>query len=231
MGGRWWDVSTQLRSTTVDADAFGEMETFVHDYLAASVENETDGSRMRWYPWHSAAYRFNHTLNVVDIGSKIAADSGADTDVVRVAALFHDVAKLEADQQTHPEEGARVAREYLETHVDVRESFVDAVCEAVAEHTYDGDLAGTDPELRSLIEADMLDKIGANGALLMCLRMGYEARTHMDAAEMIDRVVERGESVGECVHSDAATSIAEKRVTRARWIRDWLVDEVAEMTV
>ena len=174
-------MGVEIRENPVSDEQFEEMKQFVHDYLAASVENEEEGGRMRWYPWHSAEYRFNHILNVTELAAEIAEKEGANADVTRVAALFHDIAKLEADQDVHAEEGARVAREFLETHGDYPPSFVDQVCQAVRDHSYQGDLEDVPLEARCLMEADLLDKVGANGTTLMLLRMGYEARTHMDA--------------------------------------------------
>jgi len=203
------------------------MESFVHDYLAASVESEDDGGRMRWYPWHSAAYRFNHIRNVVDLSEDIAREEGANVDVTRVAALFHDIAKLEVEQDVHAEEGARVARKYLTSRCDYPDSFVDEVCRAVRDHSYQGDLTDLSLETRSLVEADVLDKVGANGAALMLLRMGYEARTHMDAAEMVGRVLERGHDAVDRIESQTAHDIAHRRLKRVTWLREWLADEVA----
>lgn len=222
-------MGVEIKESDVSAEEFADMEEFVHDYLAASVESEDDGGRMRWYPWHSADYRFNHIRNVVDIAENIATEEGADVDVVRVAALFHDVAKLEAEQDVHAEAGARVAREYLRTRGDYPESFVEEVCQAVEDHSYQGDLDDVSLEAQCLIEADVLDKVGANGTALMLLRMGYEARTHMDAAKMVDRVLERGRDHIDRVQSDTAESIAHRRVKRVKWFREWLEDEVTEM--
>jgi len=205
------------------------MKEFVRSYLEASVEAESEGGRMRWYPWHSADYRFNHILNVVDIAETIAEREGANADVVRVAALFHDISKLEADQDVHAEAGARVAREYLESHGEFPESFVEEVCTAVRRHSYQGPLEDLPLETRCLVEADLLDKVGANGTALMLLRMGYEARTHMDAAEMVARVLERGDDVTERVRSDTAESLAHQRIKRVRWFQEWLIGEVADM--
>ncbi|MFB6174278.1 MAG: HD domain-containing protein, partial [Halobacteriales archaeon] len=133
-------MGVEIRESPVDDEAFDRMKAFVSEYLTASVENEDAGGRMRWYPWHSADYRFNHSLNVVELATEIAEREGADVDVVRVAALFHDVAKLEADQDAHAAEGARVAREYLESHGEFPESFVDRVCDVVESHSYTGDV-------------------------------------------------------------------------------------------
>ncbi|MFB6153581.1 MAG: HD domain-containing protein [Halodesulfurarchaeum sp.] len=224
-------MGVEIAETPVGEAEFADMADFVEDYLAASVENEEDGGRMRWYPWHSAEYRFNHILNVVKLGTQIARKEGADEDVVRVAALFHDIAKLDADQDVHAEEGARVAREYLESHGDYPPSFTDQVCRAIENHSHQGDLEDVSLETRCLIEADLLDKVGANGTALMLLRMGYEARTHMDAADMVQRVLERGRDALNRVESDAAESIAQQRLKRVKWFREWLETEVAEMEI
>jgi len=206
---------------------FEEMAEFVREYLVASVQNEDEGGRMRWYPWHSAEYRYNHIRNVVAIATEIAEGEGADVDVTRVGALFHDVAKLEAEQDVHAEAGARVAREYLQSRGNYPESFVDQVATAVDEHSYQGDVRDLPLETQCLIEADLLDKVGANGAVLMLLRMGYESRTHMDAADMVDRVLERGQDHASRVESETGEAIAHRRLKRVKWFREWLEDEVA----
>lgn len=220
-------MGVEIRESPVSDGEFEEMRQFVHDYLAASVESEDDGGRMRWYPWHSAAYRFNHILNVADLSAEIARKEGANVDVTRVAALFHDIAKLEADQDLHAQEGAHIAREYLTTHGDYPDSFVEQVCDAIRAHSYQGDLDDVSMETRCLMEADLLDKVGANGTALMLLRMGYEARTHMDANEMVGRVLERGEDAAARVRSDTARSIAHRRIKRVRWFKEWLEEEIA----
>ena len=222
-------MGVEIRESPVSDDEFDAMQTFVRDYLTASVENEDEGGRMRWYPWHSAEYRFNHILNVVELSEKIARAEGANVDVTRVSALFHDVAKLEVDQDVHADAGADIAREYLTAHADYPDSFVDQVCSAVREHSYQDDVTDLPLETQCLIEADILDKVGANGTALMLLRMGYEARSHMDAAEMVGRVIERGHDARERIESDTAEVILQRRLKRARWFQEWLEGEVAEM--
>jgi len=220
-------VGVEIKESRVSEEEFADMADFVFEYLSASVQNEDEGGRMRWYPWHSAEYRHNHILNVVELSTEIARKEGADVDIARVAALFHDIAKLDAEQDVHAEEGARVARKYLEAHGDYPESFVESVCRAVRDHSYQGSLNDLSLETQSLIEADLLDKIGANGTALMLLRMGYEARTHMDAAEMVERVLERGQNAADRVESETAQDIAHRRLKRVRWFSEWLDDEVA----
>lgn len=224
-------MGVEVRESPVSAEAFEEMERFVRGYLEASLNNEGEGGRMRWYPWHSASYRFNHIKNVVAIATDIAEHEGANVDVVRVAAVFHDVSKLEAEQDLHAEAGARVARQYLETHGDYPPSFIAEVCSAVTDHSYQGPLTELPLETQCLIEADLLDKIGANGSILLLLRMGYESRTHMDAAEMVSRVADRGRDAETRIETDRGGSIIHQRLKRVKWLREWLEDEVAGMTV
>ena len=224
-------MGVEIQESPIAEEEFDAMVRFVREYLRASVENEDEGGRMRWYPWHSATYRFNHTMNVVDLAGEIAEGEGANADVTRVAALFHDVAKLDADQDVHAEEGARIAREYLEAQGEFPASFVTEVCRAVENHSYQGDVTDLPLETQCLIEGDILDKIGANGVTLMLLRMGYEARTHMDAAEMIERVFERGEDAAARIQSDTAQSIAHQRLKRVRWFQEWLQEEVVRMEI
>jgi len=224
-------MGVEIHESPVSDSDFDAMRSFVFEYLAASVENESEGGRMRWYPWHSAEYRHNHILNVVDIAEEIADKEGANVDVARVAALFHDIAKLDADQDTHATQGAKVTREYLSSHHDYPESFIEQVCSAIENHNYPGDIADLPLETLALIEADLLDKIGANGVTLMLLRMGYEARTHLDAAEMVERVHERGIEAAERIRTDTGESIAFQRIKRVRWFSEWLQQEVRNMEV
>ncbi|MFC7072894.1 HD domain-containing protein [Halovenus rubra] len=219
-------MGVEIRESPVSDAEYADMEEFVRDYLAASVATEEEGGRMRWYPWHSAEYRFNHIRNVVELSGEIARAEGANQDITQVAALFHDIAKLEVDQDIHAEEGARIAREYLLTQADYPQSFVDEVCRSVEDHSYQGDLTDLRLETQCLIEADILDKIGANGAALLLLRTGYESRSHLDAAEMVGRVLERGEEARTRMRSQTSKDMIDKRLKRVRWIQEWLEDEV-----
>jgi uncharacterized protein len=51
----------------------------------------------------------------------------------------------------------------------------------------------------------------------------------MDAATMIERVLERGKQHAGRVESETANSLAHRRLKRVRWFREWLEDEVTEM--
>src|SRR6056297_363434 len=220
-------VGVEITEPDVSDAEYTAMKRFVFEYLAASVEKEDDGGRMRWYPWHSAEYRHNHILNVTALAEEIAEAEGAAVDVTKTAAIFHDVAKLETAQDRHAEAGARIAREYLQSRGEYPQSFIDQVARAVENHSYQGPVTDLPLETQCLIEADLLDKVGANGTALMLLRMGYESRVHMDADEMVNRVLERGIEAANRVESETARSISHQRLKRVKWFREWLEDEIA----
>ncbi|MDY7080912.1 MAG: HD domain-containing protein, partial [Halobacteria archaeon] len=116
---------------------------------------------MRWYPWHSPEYRHDHILSVTQLAEKIAREEDADVDIVKVAALFHDVAKFDVDQEQHSEEGAWIAQKYLSKR-GYSDKFIDRVAHVIRDHTEN--IHDEMPlESKILIEADSIDKIGVAG--------------------------------------------------------------------
>ena len=215
-------MSEPQAEVEVDYEEFTRMADYVSGHLEDTVRR--NGDRMRWYPWHSHEYRFDHTIGVVDLAERIAREEGADVDVVRVAALFHDVAKFEVKQEKHAEEGAWTVRKYL-SREGYPEAFVERVARSVRQHTDD---LHEDMPLESivLIEADSIDKIGVGGATLLALRVGYESRPHTDVPEMIERVVDRGERVSERLLTETGRRIARERTERVKTYLAWFEDEI-----
>jgi uncharacterized protein len=216
--------SVQDEDVAVDVapEEFEAMTEFVQSHLQDTVKG--DGDRMRWYPWHSAGYRFDHITSVVNLAERIARGEGADVDVVRVGALFHDVAKFEVKQEKHAEEGAWVAEKYLQDQ-GYPDRFVDRVADVIKQHTEDLD---EDLPLEStvVIEADSIDKIGVAGATLMAMRVGYESRSHDDVPGMIERVINRGENILDRLETETASRVARERLERVKTYRDWFEDEI-----
>ncbi|MDY6764606.1 MAG: HD domain-containing protein [Halobacteria archaeon] len=212
------------KKDSVTHQEFKEMMEFVKFYLKDTLDS--DGDRMRWYPWHSPQYRYEHILGTMRLGEKIARQENANVDVVKVAALFHDIAKFEVDQEVHAEEGAQVAREYLSSE-GYSDTFIEKVVRTVKDHSKGMD-EGLPLESKILMEADAIDKIGVAGATLLALRVGYESRPHTDIPEMIDRVIDRGKSILNWIETETGRRIALERIERAKTYRDWFKDERGE---
>jgi uncharacterized protein len=118
----------------------------------------------RHYPsTSSGAHGFDHVLRVTALAERIAEEEGADLEVVRAAALLHDVAAAGPDRDAHHLVGAARAREILVAlgHPATR---VDAVAHCVQTHRFrKPDEAPKTMEAQCVFDADKLDAIGAVG--------------------------------------------------------------------
>ncbi len=206
----------------VNYKEFREMADYVRSRLEDTAER--NGDRMRWYPWQSAEYRFDHTLSVVDLGEKIAREEKADEDIIRVAALFHDVAKFEVGEENHAEEGAWITQKYLSKR-GFPDEFIEKTAQTVKHHAKD--INNNLPfESKVLIEADSIEKIGIGGATMMALRVGFESRSHSEIPRMIDKVIRRGKNVLDSMETETGEKIARERIERVKAYRDWFKEEL-----
>jgi uncharacterized protein len=111
------------------------------------------------YAEGDAAHRFDHVLRVTELAVQIAEAEGADIEIVRTAALLHDIG-LDNGRQQHEQAAAQRALEILAPHSPEK---AQAVAEAIRSHRF---RAGPPPqtlEARCLFDADKLDAIGAVG--------------------------------------------------------------------
>ena len=111
------------------------------------------------YATGDAAHDFDHVLRVTALAVHIAQAEGADVEIVRTAALLHDIG-LDNGRMGHEEVAAERARGILAGQPQEK---VEAVTQAIRSHRF---RAGPPPqtlEARCLFDADKLDAIGAIG--------------------------------------------------------------------
>ncbi len=113
----------------------------------------------RLYEAGGGGHDFDHVLRVLALAERIAAAEGANPDVVRTAALLHDVAESQ-DRETHHLLGAQHARELLAAEPP---EFVTGVAHCIEAHRFRCDPQPQTLEARVLSDADKLDSIGAIG--------------------------------------------------------------------
>jgi uncharacterized protein len=116
----------------------------------------------RHYAGADAVHDFDHVLRVLVLAERIGQEEGADLEIVRAAALLHDVGRAQADAEglDHAAFAADRAREILAGQPAAK---VEAVARAIAAHRF---RAGPQPatlEAQVLFDADKLDAIGAVG--------------------------------------------------------------------
>lgn len=116
----------------------------------------------RLYSDNDSAHGFDHVLRVTRLAERLAAEEGADLEIVRTAALLHDIARAEQERTgtNHAELGAQRARAILAGNPPER---VDAVAAAIEQHRFRVDNPPDTLEAQVLYDADKLDAIGAVG--------------------------------------------------------------------
>lgn len=149
----------------------------------------TEQDARRYYEDNDASHSFEHVLRVLALAERIARAEGADQEVVRTAALLHDIGRGEEARTgaCHAEAGARQAREILQ---GCPADFVEAVSVAIACHRFRRpDRRPQTPEARALYDADKLDAIGAIGvarAYAVAGRRGQQLCSPLHAADAGD---------------------------------------------
>ncbi|HIE38366.1 MAG TPA: HD domain-containing protein [Anaerolineales bacterium] len=116
----------------------------------------------RYYRGAESGHDFDHVLRVLVLAERIARAEGGDLEVVRAAALLHDLGRPEEriTGQDHAEVGAERAREILAGRPPEK---VEAVVHAIAAHRFRAGPDPATPEARALFDADKLDAMGAIG--------------------------------------------------------------------
>jgi len=102
-----------------------------------------------------------HTCRVRKLALFIAGDFDVNRQALELAALFHDVGRVE-DDENHALISARIAKGFL-SDFRLKEDFVDIVVRSIEEH--DGINEPTYLEGKILQDADKLDGIGAVGLI------------------------------------------------------------------
>ena len=105
---------------------------------------------------------FDHAKRVYDWCETIGRKEGADLEVLRIAALLHDVAVPKVGRPKHFEEGARMAEKFL-AEKGFPEKKIRAVSHAIEAHSRFGGPTPATKEAKILYDADILDFIGAIG--------------------------------------------------------------------
>jgi uncharacterized protein len=145
----------------------------------------------------------------------LARVEGADGEIVRAAALLHDITRAAEDRRgegDHAETAAKRAREILLGR-GVQPERADAVAQAIAAHRYRGSRQPQTLEARILFDADKLDSIGAIGI----------ARAYAIAGALNQRLWSEPHEGGIATrdqHRDANHTPVAEFMVKLRYVRD-----------
>lgn len=111
------------------------------------------------YPFRS---RFEHTMRVYRWAIKLQSKLGGDLDIIVLAALLHDIGWDEV--RPHGEVGAEIAVDYLDS-LGVGPEKIAKIGEIIMMHSDKDTEAELSLECRIVMDADLLDEVGAVGIL------------------------------------------------------------------
>jgi len=128
------------------------------------------------------SHDWDHTRRVYRLCDRIGSAEQADLDVVRIAALLHDIGRARQDTSSgsvcHAREGARLAGPIVEA-LALTERQKHNILHCISAHRFRGRQTPETLEAMVLFDADKLDAIGAVGVARAFLFAGeVGARLH-----------------------------------------------------
>ncbi len=112
------------------------------------------------------SHDWEHTLRVYNLALHIGEKEGADLEILKLAAILHDIGREHQDQSggkiDHAEKGAELAEELLKSY-GLEEEKIRKVTHCIETHRFRGSKAPISKEAKILFDADKLDSIGAVG--------------------------------------------------------------------
>ncbi|MBT3416758.1 HD domain-containing protein [Candidatus Woesearchaeota archaeon] len=105
---------------------------------------------------------FDHVERVYNLALKISESENVDVDIVKSAALLHDICRKQGGEtgQCHAIEGAKLTPEILRK-INFPEDKIENVVHCVKVHRYSNGFVPETKEAKILQDADRLDAIGA----------------------------------------------------------------------
>ncbi len=119
--------------------------------------------RTEEYFEEGGSHDHNHTDRVYRNALTISNEEEADMDVVKAAALLHDIARIKEDSgecECHAETGAKMAEEILKELSFPKEK-IESVVYAIKIHRHSSGIKPETKESAILQDADRLDALGA----------------------------------------------------------------------
>jgi uncharacterized protein len=119
----------------------------------------------RFADFTDLAHGWEHVYRVYHLSLRIAEQEHADSFVVGMAALLHDLGRTTRDpKRPHAERSAVLATKLLARY-DLPHDTEEAILHAILAHNYRRGITPKTLEARVLYDADRLDSLGASGLM------------------------------------------------------------------
>lgn len=158
---------------------YKEMLAYVENVISnAPVISDTEAR----YPFRN---RFKHILRVLKWCERLLEKESVESpEIVYIAAIFHDSGKPYEGDRAHADISAEICRNFLENK-GYEEEKIQKICYCIKNHSrklLEDNLKEEPKELIVLMEADVMDEIGAMGALWDTFATALEIKPDYDKA-------------------------------------------------
>jgi len=191
---------------------------------------------------HSHHDRY-HVERVYNLAVHLAQKENADLDIIKAAALLHDIARSMEDEGSiddHANQGARMAKKIL-AETNFPKSKIDEVAYCIETHRFRKGVVPKTIEARILQDADRLDIIGAIGIARVFARSGWSNTPIHDPSippkpqydgkseSTVNHIREKLLKIKDTMHTKTARKIAEERHTYIeqfleRLLKEWTAE-------
>ncbi len=182
-----------------------------------AIAQELAAYAKRTYP----AGDWPHIVEVVASGQQLAKRTGADEEIVTLAAYFHDISRASTGAEDHNVKSAEIAREWLRQRGYPAER-IERVAEAIVAHMR----PVTGPERQSvslegrvLYDADKISRAQGFGLLGVLVRLGklvsWEDLSYGQLADAVKTGRDVTQEAYRTLYTDAARELAGPGYNRA----------------
>jgi HD superfamily phosphodiesterase len=223
----------------VTKQQFSEVCSFTQRHLEETFIQDSQGWA-KTFP-RAGEYRWQHTLNVLQNAEKILDGEklGQEiTDIVKVAAVMHDISMFVCDHSIHGQVSAEITQKYLSS-TGFSDVFTKRVTRAIAEHGVDFDNltpaemgARFSLEGKILIEADILDKFGVSAVTNALLVLGKDGLLPFECRPALKdgREMQRALYFKDYLWTETGKKMRDDRLGFFLAFLDQLSEEVVEKT-
>ena len=130
--------------------------------LFAKIKKEAQ----RYFKNARGSHDWSHIERVYNLAIKIGKKEKADLEILKLAAILHDIGRKHQDEVNgkidHAEIGVKLARKILEKY-NLEKEKIEKVIHCIETNRFRGDKKPESKEAKILFDADKLDAIGATG--------------------------------------------------------------------
>ena len=185
--------------------------------------------QVRFADFTDLAHGWEHVYRVYHLSLRIAEQEHADSFIVGVAALLHDVGRTTQEpKKPHAERSAILAAELLAQY-DLSDETQQAILHAILAHNYRRGITPATLEAQVLYDADRLDSMGASGLMRWAMTVKNKKwsewksyypddpfavhRTPDDQRYLLDRFFTKLLFLSDAMMTETGRTLAQNRLT------------------